>query len=209
MCALIALSSGCFGNEETIFPPGLEPLEDTTAPLPDGTPTDPYPEMLNLVTGETPEYHFAHAHGYVAAPLETVYEALSTPDVCTDFRQTSRHTVDLDVEPEYDRSFVIHYEVDQFITIGFDVTWRHGIVEGPNDRPDITAHTFQKTYGTTFISLMRGSIVARRVDDTTTELELVEHINAASGGSDNIAQFLRDYYANVVAISHGLPLPMY
>lgn len=199
---------GC-GNEVTVFPPGLEPLEETTAAAPEPLPGDPYPEGLVLLVGETPEYHFAHARGYVHAPLETVYAAMTMPDVCTDFRQTDRHVVTLDVEPDYDHSFMIHYEVDEFITVVFEVTWRHGIVLGPNERPDITAHTFQKTFGTTFISLMRGSIVATRIDDNTTELQLVEHISAASGGSDNIMQFLRDFYANVLAVSHGDPLPTY
>jgi hypothetical protein len=203
----IVFVAGCFGNEVTVFPPGLEPLEETTAMA--GTAADPYPEMFALVTGETPEYHFAHGHGFVHAPLEDVHAAMIMPDVCTDWRQTDRHVVELDVEPEYDHSFVIHYEVDEFITVEFDVTWRHGIVEGPEAAPTITSATFQKTYGTTFISLMRGSIVARRINDTTTELELVEHISSASGGSDNIAQFLTDFYANVVAVSHGDPLPMY
>jgi hypothetical protein len=161
------------------------------------------------VPGETPRYHFAHGRGYIHAPLEVAYDAISNPEACVDRRQVDRYTITLDVEPEYERSFLTHNEVDDVITVEFDMTWRFGVVEQTNEVPDLIAGTFSKTYGTTFISLMRGSIVARRIDDMTTELEVVEHINAATGGSDDIVAFLNDYFANVVALSHGEPIPTY
>jgi hypothetical protein len=174
-----------------------------------GTADDPFPEDLVVAVGETPRYHWVHTHGYIHAPLETVYDALSNPEACVDRRKVTRYTITPDVEPEYERSFLTHNEVDDIITVEFDMTWRFGTVEQTNEVPDLVAGTFSKTFGTTFISIMRGSIVARRIDDTTTELEFVEHLNAATGGADELMTFANDYYDNVVALSHGDPLPMY
>lgn len=200
---------GCGGNEATEFPAGLEPLEENTAPAPTGTMTDPFPEEVVLVSGSAPRYEWVHLHGFIHAPLERVYDALSEPEACVDHRKVTRHTITLDTEPDYDRSFLTHNEVDDIITVEFDLNWRFGLVDGSNDRPDLIGGTFSKTFGTTFISLLRGSIVARRIDDVTTEVELIEHINAATGGSDDIISFMTDYFANAVALSHGDPLPTY
>ena len=202
-------ASGCFGNEVTEFPPGLEPLEENTAPIPEAVDGDPYPEVFSLVRGNTPEYDWVHGRGFVKEPVDVVYDILTTPDVAVDERAVSRWSVMLDTEPEYERSFLLHNEVDNVITVTFDVNWRFGTVEYENEEPSLISGTFQKTYGTTFISLMRGSILLRRVDDTTSEVEFIEQINAATGGGDEIEAFIRDYSAEIILVSNGEPLPTY
>ncbi len=207
--SLAVFAIGCFGNEASEFPPGLEPLEDNTAPTPEPVDGDPYPEVLSLVRGQTPEYDWVHARGYVKAPLAEVYDIVATPEVAVDERAVDRWTVMLDTEPEYERSFQIHNEVDNFITVVFDVNWRFGTVAEENFEPTLVAGTFQKTFGTEFISLMRGSLTVRRIDDETTEVEFLEHISAATGGGDEIEAFIRDYYDETVLVSNGEPLPTY
>jgi len=202
-----ALMLGCFGNETTAFPEGLEPLEEATVELPDPVDGQPYPEELRTATGSLPMYGWVHARGYVHAPLADVFAAMRTPEACVDRNQVDRWTVTPDVEPEYDYSFRIHNEVDDIITVEFDITWRLGRVEGTEAAPTLVAGTWQKTWGTTFISLLRGSIVGRRVTDDVSEVEIVEHIRAATGGVDPAEAYVRDLYANIVALSHGEPLP--
>jgi len=206
---LILLGAGCFGNEKTPFPEGLEPLEAGDPELPEPTADQPFPEVLNMQTGNDGDLVWVHARGYVRRPLADVYLAMHTAEVCVDHAAVDRHRIEHDVEPEYDYSFRIHNEVDDVITVEFDVVWRFGTVEGTEDEPQVVAGAFQKVWGTTFISIMRGSVVARRVEDGVTEIELIEHLEAASGGVDAIRQYIEDLFANIVEVSHGRPLPEY
>lgn len=206
---LAALAGGCFGNEKTHFPEGLEPLEAGDPEPPEPRDDQPFPEALNVQTGTHPDYVWVHARGYVRAPLQDVYLAMHTAEVCVDHAAVDRYSIEHDMEPDYDYSFRIHNEVDDIVTVEFDVSWRFGVVEGADEAPQVVAGAFQKVFGTTFISIMRGSLVARRVEDGVTEIEFVEHLNAASGGVDSIRSFIEDLFANIVEIAHGRPLPEY
>jgi hypothetical protein len=207
LAALVPLMvGGCFGNETTAFPDGLMPLEEARVDPPSPTDGDPHPEEVRLISGETSRFEFAHARGYVHASLPDVFAALQTPEVVIDRRGVDRYSVTHDVEPDYPVSFVVHNEVDDVITVEFDVTWRMGIVEGGNDTPMLVAATFSKTWGTTIIGILRGSILARYVEPEVTELELVEHLDAP-GGIGPVVAYLQDVHANVVAHVRGEPLP--
>lgn len=206
---LTAIVAGCFGNEPTAFPPGLEPLEEVTVSPPAPVDGDDYPEALELAKGEMGQYDWVQARGYVGAPIEVVYAAIRMPDVVVDHRAVARWSVELDTEPDYAHSFQMHNEVDDFITVEFDIAWRFGAVEGTEDAPDVVAATWQKVYGTTFIDILRGSLLLHRVTDDVTEIEVVEHVRAASRGTDPIEAYVRDLFANTVEVSHGRPLPTY
>jgi len=200
---------GCFGNEVTEFPAGLEPLEENTAPAVASVDGDPHPEVISLVRGEAVGWEWVHARGFVKAPIAEVYDIITDPALVVDDRAVNRFEFTLDTEPDYERSFLIHNEVDDVITVEFDVNWRFGTVEVDNDEPTLISGTFQKTFGTTFISLMRGSIILRRIDDNTSEVEFIEHISAATGGGDDIESFIRDYYDETILVSNGEPIPIY
>jgi hypothetical protein len=207
--AVLSIVPGCFGNESTPFPPGLEPLEEVTVEPPAPASGDMYPETLAMESGELSRYDWVQARGYIDAPIEDVYAALQMPEVVTDHRAVSRHSVTLDTEPEYEHSFTLHNEIDEFITVEFDIAWRIAAVEGTEDAPDVVAATWQKTYGTTFIDLIRGSLLLHRVTDDVTELELVEHVRAASRGPEPLISYINDLYRNLVEVSHDRPLPTY
>jgi hypothetical protein len=206
--ALLTLLAGCFGNESTPFPPGLEPLEENRArrPTADG---DPYPEVLALVSGDTGDYAWGHGRAFVKADLATTWAAIRTPEVCVDRRQVDEWTVVLDTEPEYDFSFRVHNLVDRLITVEFDVAWRHGAVDGTREAPVLTGGRWSKVEGSTTIEILRGSIVARAVAEGVTEVEFEEHIKALIGGTEHIESYLTDYFASIVAQAHGQPLPRY
>lgn len=205
----VVLACGCFGNEATPFPEGLEPLEAGDPDPPEPRADQPYPEELNIQTGSEADYVWVDARGYVRAPLADVYLAMHTGEVCVDHAAVDRYSIEYDVEPDYDYSFKVHNEVDDVITVEFDMLWRFGVVEGTEEDPQMVAAAFQKVYGTTFISIMRGSVIAHRVEDGVTEIRLIEHLKAASGGVESIRSFIEDLFANIVEVAHGRPLPEY
>ncbi len=86
------ISAACFGNETTEFPPGLEPVEENSAPLPEPTATDMYPEIIETVHGRTDGVMFSHSHAYVHANPAKVWLAIKDVDVVSDRRNADRRT---------------------------------------------------------------------------------------------------------------------
>ncbi len=210
LAAMLAAVGSCGGNEITVFPPGLEPLERNTASFPAGRPENQYPEELNLVSGEVPGMYFwTHARGYINVPVARAWEALREPDVCVDRRQITEWMVTRDVEPGYDYSFRLHDIVRNVITIDFDMTWRSSSVEAGDGGPLSVALRFSKTAGSTFITLSTAFILARHVNANTTSFDMVYHIKAFAQDVARTEAFVRDYFASAVAFAHGRPLPTY
>ena len=122
-----AALGGCFGDTTTEFPPGLEPLEDDTAPAQQG---GSYTETLTMVDGELTNYTWVHGRGYILADPGTVWAASKDVDVMASACSTDTYSAEVGVEPEYEYGFRISYEVDQVITIAWDELWRYGTIEG-------------------------------------------------------------------------------
>ena len=207
---LVALVQwGCFGVETTVFPDGLEPLEDNRAVAPPRNGDGAYPESLGIARGYADGTYWVHARGHLAAPISAVWAAARDPEVCADRRKVDRWQSTPDVEMEYPFSYRIHNEVDDIIFVEFDVTWRHGPVEGTIEAPEIVAGRWQKTWGSTVIEVLAGSVVLRRVGDDITEVELIEHLQATASTGDEAESYLRDYFASMGARAKGSPLPTY
>lgn len=205
-CALVA----CDSQVVTEFPDGLEPLEEENlAPLPEPEPGQPHPERIEIVAGVEPDFEFAHGRGYVHASLAKVWEALRTPEVCIDRREVNEWTVTYDVEEGFDVSFRTHNTVHQLATVHFDVTWRQAVVEGTANVPQLVLVRGQKTEGTSYITYLADSVVARRVEDDVTELEFIRHIKAIAAGRREAEQFIADFYESIRAVAQGEPLPTY
>jgi len=205
----LAFVAGCFGNETTLFPPGLEPLEDNTAPRPAPVPDDDFPETLVIVSGETDDYAWAHARGFIHASSEKVWATMRDAEVMSDRRNTDSQSYTYDIEPEYDFSFEIHYTVDEFVTVEWDELWRLGAIEGELLSPSYGLTRYQKVYGTQFITLLEGSITLLEVDTDIVEVQFIEHTKAVSAGPGDIEGSMTDRFASMVAVSHGDPLPQY
>lgn len=205
--------TGCFfnGTEATPFPPGLEPVGENTAPLPRGSAGDPYPEAIEVVHGEVDGVIFVHARAYVHASPAKVLAALMEPDVFADRRNVDDYTATFEVEPEYDFSVQMDYVVDRVVTIEWTENWRYGVLEGTTSRLEHGAIAFQKTFGTTFIALLEGSLEILAVDgeDQITEYGFVEHLDTIMTGSDVPARYAVDMHENIKAYVNNLPLPEY
>ncbi|MFO0725125.1 MAG: hypothetical protein U1E65_15195 [Myxococcota bacterium] len=203
------LSIGC-GDKIDVFPPGLEPIEQNRADFPPASDGDRYPEMLSFASGEGHDVAWAHSKGYIHAPLSMVWSAFQEPVVVVDRRKVAEWTITDNVETGFDRSFLVHNIVHNVITVSFDVTWRESATVGTTEAPRTVAIRFQKTFGTVFIDILRGSVVLRQGDDpSVTEIEEIEQIAAAQGGVDNIQSYLTDLYQSVTARVHGQALPTY
>ena len=117
---------------------------------------------------------------------------------------------ELGTAPPSHRTFLVHNIVHAFLTVEFEVTWRQSSIPAGEPDPQTVAIRFQKTWGTVFIDILRGSIVLRQGDaEGITEIELIEQIQAAQGGTDNIESYLTDLYQSVRARVHDQPLPQY
>lgn len=202
--------SGCFGTEVTEFPDGLEPLEVNELAAPMGTADDPYPEEFILEGSEGGRYDIILGRGYIHAPLADVWAAYRDPAVGADRRTSPEWTSEPLEDEAYDESYVIHHITHDIVTVEWDVTWRHGLVEGTADAPEVVAMRWQKTDGSTLIRTIEGSLVLRPTEDgSATELELAYHANATGAGLDTYLRYMRDVYDDAVAVTHGDPLPTF
>lgn len=198
-----AFQWGCGGNEATEFPAGLEPLEENSAPVHQGGGT--YPTELSLVSGETLDWKFVHARGYLRAPAGDVWAALKEPTVVMDVTHTDRQTFVIGTEPDYEWSYQLSYAVDEFITVEWDEAWRLGTVEGSPAAPTLAMVRYQKIFGTTFIDLLEGSILITAVPGETdiTEVQFIEHLDAFSGGISDMSESMVIRFANMRAFARG------
>lgn len=200
--AILALAlAGCFGSEATEFPPGLEPLEDNTVPAQQG---GAYTETIAYADGEAPNWLWVHGRGYVLAPPAAVWATLQDGELMAAACSTTRHSIEEGVEPDYEYSFRISYVVEEIITIEWDELWRYGTIEGTPTAPELAMIRYQKVYGSELIQRIAGSIQVLATDDPdVTELQLVEHLNAAGGGVADIRGSMQHRFDAVVAVVHG------
>ena len=149
-----------------------------------------------------------------ATPLRD--DALRTPEAVADRRKVDSWTVVSDAE-ELDECadlpagikhcFRIDNLVEDLITVKFHVTWRFGDVQGEDGKAAGHLGRWQKTWGSEVIELLEGSVELTAVTDDVTEVAIIEHLNAFAGSRDNALSYVKDYYANVLALSHNEPVP--
>jgi hypothetical protein len=207
---VILLLAACGGSEPPPIPDPdqLAPLEAVNLapelPTSGGVP----PESITFAAGQDEDgIYWAHAKGYVAQDLGTVWTCFQDPLVVMDRREVDAWTAEFDVEPAFDVSFVIHQTVYDLITIEFDLLWLHEQQAGPVDAPEQVAMRWQKTEGTNFIDLLEGSALLTVAAPGVTRIELIEHLDAALRDEETIRSYLSDLYESVRACAHGDPLP--
>ena len=204
------LASGCFGTEVTEFPDGLEPLGENDLAAPAGTAEQPFPEEYALEGTDGSRFDVILGRGYIHAPIAQVWAAYRNPAVGADRRTSPEWTSSAVEMSGYDDSYVIHHIAHDIVTVEWDVTWRHGLVSGTAEAPELVSMRWQKTDGSTLISIIEGSILLRPVGDgSITEVELVYHASAAGSGTDTYVRYMNDVYNDAVAVVHDQPLPTF
>ena len=202
-----AVLTGCFGEEVTEFPEGLEPLGESAVMGP-GTESDPFPEEYELEVVREGSVTHIHGRGYIHAPINDVWTAYQNPAVGAD-RRTDPNWMSDPIEDEmYDASYIVHHFVDDIVDVNWGVTWRHGLVEGTYEAPELVAIRWRKTEGSTLISRIDGSILLRPVNDGQyTEVELIYLASAAGSGPETYVQYMQDVYDDAVRTVNGEELP--
>lgn len=198
----LAVLAGCQHNVKTPFPPGLEPLEDNVAPY----PADMSSETLSTTTMDT-NYSYVYGRGYVQLDPATVWAAAQSPEPNVAICSTSSHTVDVDNDTQYEYSFLVHYTVNNIVTVQWDDQWRFGIIDGSDAAPTFGMIKHQKTMGSSFITLSEGTIqVLATSDPNVTELDFVEHLDATQASSSDVLKGVQHNYASLVSVAHGGPV---
>ena len=205
----LATLCGCQDTVATQFPAGLTPIEANTAPLPVATPTDEFPEVLSIRTGTDAGGSFLHAYAYVKAPIALVWTAFQDPNVVVDRRNLTSFTTTHDVEPEYDVSFRCRYVIEDVVTVTFDMTWRESAIEGSVAAPTRVIVAYQKTWGSSFVRRMAGTIELLQIAPDVTQISWVQRLDATRTGVPDMVSWNADQYANVLHSVRGEPLPAY
>jgi hypothetical protein len=201
----LCLTTACQHDVETPFAPGLKPVDLDAGVLLDAAA---YTEQLNLQQGSDSTSNYVNATGYVLEPIETVWAAMQIPAVVVNRSGITSYTVTPNVEPQYTVSFATACVVDGIETVDFTLTWREGVVDGTDaGGPTAVSIDYQKTDGSSFISLMEGTIGLVAVTDSITEITFSQRMNAVDTSSSNIASWTQEIYASVLAQVKGEPLP--
>lgn len=195
---LVALA-GCQDNVSTPFPPGLEPFEDNGVPeRPDG----PFVETLRTESQRSDNIS-VHGRGFVLVDFETLWAASQAPEPNVSECKTSSHSVMPGNEPQYDYSFLVHYVVNDILTVEWDDQWRFGRI---TDELGMIKH--QKVQGSDFITLSEGTIqVITTSDPGVSELLFVEHLDAIMADTGDVVAAMQHNYDALVAVAHGNPIP--
>lgn len=208
LMAACLLLAGCWGNKEVEFPTGLEPLDVNTAPWPEPSGGEDYPETLEIVSGDD-EWLWAHARGYVHANLRDSWEALRDPEVNVDRRRVAEWEVSWDVPQDHDYCYRIHVLVEDLITLEWDLDYKHGVINGTLEEPEVVGIRWFKSEGSSFIDMQAGSIAAYELEDDVTALEIVYWLDATATTEEDLTQYLADLFGDLVAHVNGEPLPEY
>lgn len=203
---LLALASlaGCQDDVTTPFPPGLEPLEDNRVPDATGAPT----EELRSVQGRSGGTEQTHGRGFVFTDPATLWELAKDPTAMVARCRTNSQTVTPGGDPMYELDYVVHYVVEDIVTVEWDDQWRYGVIDGTPEAPVLGMIRHQKIQGSDFINLSEGTIqVLATEDPNISELAFVEHLDAISGNANDLLEGMQDNYARLVALAHDLPRP--
>lgn len=195
----------CQDDPAADVPPGLDPLEDNMAELPDD-------ETVNLVSTETSEYNQTHARGRVDVAVMDVIACLQDPEVGVDRRRVAEYTVTEDVDPDYTVSYDVVTTIQDTVTLTYTLPWVQG------DRGDGTwgarwakAEERDTDVNAYLVSLLQGSVLLQPIDgdDSHTDVGIIERLEAPFTSTDDTEQYTSDFYASILACSHDLSLPTY
>jgi len=213
------LLAGCGKNVKEDFPlsVGFQPLE---AAVPAATfraaeGNELHPQGLGPVVAVAASGHYtSHARGYLHAPLSRVYQALHNPEASYVHNESGSTNLDnvagnpfIGEEP-FPVSFRVRYASTSIIgEIKFDLTYRAGPLEGTEATPVVIGERYQKTWGTTHIDVMSGSLVATAVPGApdVTAVEMVAWLKADTQDQVDCDGTLVDLFDDLVAVLGALP----
>jgi hypothetical protein len=207
--AALLASAGCQDNVTTPFPVGLEPLEDNLVPVQQGGDKL---EMLRTTSTDVDSEIAIYGRGYVLVAPTVVWPASKVPEANFAACSTNSQMVMANNDTSYEYSFLVHYVVNNILTVEWDDQWRWGTIQdgtgSGSDAAFFGMVKHQKTQGSSFIELSEGTMQVTATDDpNVAELAFVEHLKAAGGGVSDVLAGVQHHYDSIVAVAHGNPIP--
>jgi hypothetical protein len=207
--AALLASAGCQDNIATPFPVGLEPLEDNLVPVQQGGDKL---EMLRTTSTDVDSEIAIYGRGYVLVAPTAVWPASKVPEANDAVCSTNEQIVTPNNDTVYEYSFLVHYVVNNILTVEWDDQWRWGTIQdgtgSGSDAAFFGMVKHQKTQGSSFIELSEGTMQVTATDDpNVAELAFVEHLKAAGGGVSDVLAGVQHHYDSIVAVAHGNPIP--
>jgi hypothetical protein len=207
--AALLASAGCQDNVTTPFPVGLEPLEDNLVPVQQGGDKL---EMLRTTSTDVDSEIAIYGRGYVLVAPTVVWPASKVPEANYAACSTNSQMVMPNNDTTYEYSFLVHYVVNNILTVEWDDQWRWGTIQdgtgSGSDAAFFGMVKHQKTEGSSFIELSEGTMQVTATDDpNVAELAFVEHLKAAGGGVSDVLAGVQHHYDSIVAVAHGNPIP--
>jgi hypothetical protein len=200
----LLFAAGCQDNVSTPFPPGLEPFSDADVP---GDIDVERAEVLNQVSMNDGMIR-VYGRGVVLAPPSELWRVAKIPEGMIARCNTTQQTITAGNEPDHELSFLVHYLVDDILTVEWDDQWRGDLIARDDDPSLFAMIKHQKVQGSDFIDVSEGSVQIRTTDDPeVSELWFVEHLDAISGSSDQVAGGMQDNYDALVELVHGRSIP--
>jgi len=215
-CLLASGCAACNPTRHDDFPleVGFMPIEAVSilAQWPAPTGTDPHPQGLGPIVQVSESGHYAsHARGYLHAPLAKVYEALHDPAASFIHNDGGGTRLAfppvMNVEP-FPVSFRVRYANSTIIgEVEFEVTYRAGPLEGTDGAPIVIGERYQKTWGTTHIQVMTGSLVATTVDGApdVTSVEMIAWLKADTQDQGDCDGTVQDLFGDIVTKLASMP----
>ncbi len=200
LALLTVVLAGCQDDIATPFPEGLEPLDDDANA---GAIEAPMDEDLVTTAVDDDGFVKVYGKGYLFASLAEVWAATQVPEALIARCNTNAQTIVQVPDEMFTLSFDVSYRVDNILTVEWTDRWRGEYV---GDSRVMLKH--QKIMGSDFIDISRGTIQLLETDDENiTEIQFVEHLQAISGGIDEVVKGTVDTYAAIRAVVHGEPIP--
>jgi hypothetical protein len=185
---------------------GFTPLEVVSDEV--AWPDPAGPDAIQVVFGPTLGHAWAHGRGYVHHPIDKVYQALRDPGASRIKAPGEHWTATLDTEPQFPISFGIHYTVyTSVVTVEWDIQYRAGVAQGTEVAPEVIGMRYQRTCGSSHISLESGSLRAypSETDPSATKLEMVGWLVADTQGPSDVGGTLEDWFGFLTAKLASLP----
>ncbi len=210
LSAALLFVPACQENVLTEFPEGFEPWEEHAAPLPDPVGDDACPETLVFV--RNPRYEESwnvHATACIHQPIETVFASVREATTSRDPTTTTTFEALPPMAEECDGDYQTAVHVDDVVDVDFRTCWRHTVVsEDETGAPTVTATRWQKVWGSSFISVMEGSIVLAPLesDPNITVVRYQYHLNALSSSNTTVENFLGVIYGRLRDHANGVAL---
>jgi hypothetical protein len=216
-----AASAGCYGNDASAFPAGLGPWEEHTALPPAPVDGDVCPEVISFgenytfmgmaPNGSAYRANAVQATGCIHQPMSVVWDAIRDPQVGKDHTSVNTFMViDPPMASECDGLYQSQINAGPApFTVDFRLCWRMQVAEGLEDAPTLTATRWQKVWGSSALSVMEGSLVARPHEDdpTITVVEYQYHLNAISSTHETIRNYLTVIYGRLLDRTYDRTLP--